>query len=1070
MRNAFNKDVFREIKGTLGRFLAIFAIVALGVSFFAGLSATGKDMKITGNSYFNAQNLMDLRVISTYGISKKDLEAIASSPGVKRAVPAYNIDAEVKNNTNRSCVLKVHSIDIKSNQNSLINKPVVKVGRLPQKANEAVAEIDFYSEMGYSIGDKVTLGSGKSINMRNSLKNVTFELVGAVESPYYISLQRGSGSIGDGRINYYMYIPEQNFLQEAYSEAFVTVAGAVGLTSFSEQYEADIDIVANALEEIGKQRAKKRLNEIRSGPYRELNSEREAVIRMLNDYEDQFADSEAQLAESRSGLEDSRKDMSIKKGEVTSGANEITSSESQLYAGLNEIDIAEAELLKQREDLIASVPDIDSQISDLMSQQKALLENEAMLYIVYRDDPDTLISSLTSIEEAKTRISSGLLELNGAKNEIDRGLYQVDSAKLQLDVQRFSLLRSLQTLINEKQSLTEAESEILKAYSTISDSENLLADNLSELVAARQQTLAELNGAISGIQEGLKHLKDMDEPEWFVLDRETNMGYSAFREDADKIDAIGKVFPLIFFLVAALVSLTTMTRLVEERRIEIGTLKSLGYGNLKIISKYIIYALTPTLTGGLIGGYVGMKLYPKLIIDAYKMFYVTPKPETPLDYGYWALGVIIAVACTVGASLFSCLNELRETPSELMRPKAPKSGRRTFLEYLSFIWSFLTFIQKVTIRNLIRYKKRFWMTVVGIAGCTALLVTGFGLRDSISDIMGIQYTDIFKYDMATTFTDSAKQNDIKKIQDDIAKSPYAKSSLLVRSKILDAGVEKIKTVSAMLIVPEDAQNMDDFILLRDRVSKVAVPVEKNSVVITEKMAKLLELEIGDSFFIKDGDDMRAEVICGGITEHYVSHYIYMDKELYSELFRETPEYNSVYTILKNPESGEKNELAREVLEKKSVTSVWFTSSMIESFANVVDGLNFVVFVLIFSAGALALVVLLNLTSINISERIRELATIEVLGFYDNEMSAYVYRENAVLTAIGAIAGIGLGIAMHLYIILTAETEITMFGRQIKPMSFIYSVLLTVFFSVFVNLLTARRLKRINMVEALKSIE
>jgi putative ABC transport system permease protein len=562
----------------------------------------------------------------------------------------------------------------------------------------------------------------------------------------------------------------------------------------------------------------------------------------------------------------------------------------------------------------------------------------------------------------------------------------------------------------------------------------------------------------------------MDEPEWYVLDRETNMGYSSFGEDADKIDAIGKVFPLIFFLVASLVSLTTMTRLVEERRIEIGTLKSLGYGNLKIMSKYVIYALAPTLTGGLIGGYVGMKLYPSLIIDAYKMFYVTPKAQTPLDYGYWALGIIIAVACTVGASLFSCSNELRETPSELMRPKAPKTGRRTFLEYLSVIWNFFTFIQKVTIRNIVRYKKRFWMTVVGIAGCTALLMTGFGIRDSISEIMGIQYTDIYRYDMATTFADSVKQNDVKKVRDDIAKSPYAKSNMRVRSKMLDAGVEGIKTIPATLIVPEDTQNMGDFISLRDRVTKAGVPVEKNSVVVTEKMAKLLKLDIGDSFFIKDGDDMRAEVACGGITEHYLQHYIYMDKDLYSELFKETPEYNSIFTILKNPGSDEKIELAREVLEKKSVNSVWFTSTMIESFTSVVDGLNFVVFVLIFSAGALALVVLLNLTSINISERIRELATIEVLGFYDSETSAYVYRENAVLTAFGAIAGIGLGLALHLYIILTAETEVMMFGRQIKPISYVYSVLLTVLFSVLVNMLTARRLRKINMVEALKSIE
>ena len=1162
MRNAFYKDLLREVKGTFGRFLAIFTIVVLGVSFFAGLGVTGNNMKQTADKYFVNQSLMDLRVVCTYGLNKKDVEAIGAAPGVVTVYPAYNLDAEAIAGSGYSSVVKVHSISSgDSEPGGPINKPVLKSGRLPQKPNEAVAEPSMFSEMGFKIGDKVTLSGGsKNSNIRNRLKNTSYELVGIVESPYYISLQRGTGSIGDGRIDYFMYIPDDNFLQDVYSEAFVSVSNKEGVSSFSEAYEVMIDSVVDALEEIGKVRSRERLSEMKAGPYAELLAAEVETERMLRDTEAQFAESETQLADARLTLDESRRDLDVNRLETTSGFFSIAEAESQVFFGLGELNKAEEELTKQGNELTESAPEIERQINALISNRKELQERQVLVNIAYRDDPDILRLSIALIEESLSRIQSALSELYAARAELDRGVSEVESAKIELDIQRSSLYDNLRVIQSEKAELVDAESEIIGAYSELANRQYLLDSNSLELEMSRQSSIAELNGALLSIRTSLKSLDDISEPEWFVLDRDTNAGYSSFSEDSDKIDAIGRIFPLIFFLVAALVSLTTMTRLVDERRVEIGTLKALGYGNIKVMSKYIFYAFAPTLTGGLFGGYAGMKVYPAIIIDAYNMLYSTPKAEPTADFGYWSIGILLAVFCTVGAAIFSCSNELKEMPSALLRPKAPASGRRTFLEKISIIWNNLTFIHKVTVRNIIRYKKRFWMTVTGIAGCSALLLTAFGLRDSVAGIMSVQYGDLFKYDLVTTFSDDIKQNEVKKVAELITSSPFSSASLRTYSKVLDAGVDGIRTLSVNLMVAEDMNRLSDIITFRFKndlpgartggasltvgsspsltgsdnprandgsrlvgdnnpgtgsgaslVGGGAGPLltgsgasltgggasltgggaspiltgndnpyadndtdsfhfEKDSVIITEKLSTLLDLDVGDYFFIKDGDSTRVEARVGAITEHYLGHYIYMDKELYRDLFREAPEYNTIYTVLKNPESDDKIEMAMELLSKKSVNSVWFTSSAVESFQHVVDGLNFVILVLTFSAGALALVVLLNLTSINISERIRELATIEVLGFYDRETASYVYRENAVLTSVGIIVGLALGKLLHLYVILTVETEIMMFSRRIEPLSYLYSALLTVFFSICVNLLTGRRLRRINMVEALKSIE
>ncbi|MDR3120059.1 MAG: ABC transporter permease, partial [Clostridiales bacterium] len=592
--------------------------------------------------------------------------------------------------------------------------------------------------------------------------------------------------------------------------------------------------------------------------------------------------------------------------------------------------------------------------------------------------------------------------------------------------------------------------------------------------------------ARSQILASRKALNALDKPQWYILDRDANPGYAGFSEDSDKIEAIGRVFPAIFFIVAALVSLTTMTRLVEERRIEIGTLKSLGYGNLAIMSKYILYAAAPTVLGGLAGGYFGMQFFPVIIISAYSMLYAVPYPVTPLHIPFWMTGIVIGALSTLIATIAACENELRASPSTLMRPKSPKLGKRILLERIPLLWRSLSFIQKVTVRNIFRYKKRFFMTIVGVAGCTALLMTGFGLRDSVTAMLDLQFVEINRYDLTTTMTDTAKASDLNAVVSLLAGDDFVRGNMPCRRMTYDAGSEQPgmnarAPVSVTLVVPQDAETFHEYIVLRDRTTHAQLPFGASvaapggsggmeGAVITEKLASLLGLVPGDSFFITDEDGVRIDILVSGITENYYAHYVYMTAALYTQLLGQAPEYNCVYTFLSETTLDDRIQLAGKVLNRKGVNAIYYTSAISETFQEVITNLNFVVLVLILSAAALAFVVLLNLTSINISERIRELATIEVLGFYDREVSAYVYRENIALTVIGAGIGLLLGVALHLYVVVSTETELMMFGRKIRPESFVYSVLLTLIFSICVNILTGKRLRSINMVEARKSVE
>ncbi len=567
-------------------------------------------------------------------------------------------------------------------------------------------------------------------------------------------------------------------------------------------------------------------------------------------------------------------------------------------------------------------------------------------------------------------------------------------------------------------------------------------------------------------------------PEWYVLDRNQNTGYASYSQDSERIANIGKVFPFVFFVIAALISLTSMTRMVEEQRVQIGTLKALGYTKGKIALKYILYAVLATLIGGIIGMLIGFRILPEIIYNMYAMMYSMKDVVLEFNTGIAITGLGLALICTVGATIIACYKELNLQPASLMRPKSPKAGKRVLLERISWLWSKLKFTQKVTIRNVFRYKKRVSMTIIGILGCTALMVAGFGLRESVSNMIPSQYGEVFLYDMSITLKNEQTSDEIQKYIDEVCniktndKNNDVTDAMAFNMQAVEI-LNKETKQDVQLIVPEKTDVLSDYIVLENRVSKEKYSLSDNGVVITEKLAKLLGIKQGEKITIKNSNDKQAEVEVKGITRNYLMHYMYISPEYYESIFGEKVKYNTILlkeqSEVKKSEESE-NKLGKKILENSNISKVTFMSQTKSIFDEVMDNMTFVVWILIISAGLLAFVVLYNLANVNISERIRELATIKVLGFYDKEVYDYVGRETTILTIIGILLGLIAGYFLEMFILKTCELDILMFDTRISIWSYVYSASLTILFTLIVSVVTYFALKKIDMIESLKSVE
>lgn len=1073
-KNAFIKDIFRDIKKSKGRFISIFAIIALGVAFFSGIKIAPIDMKKTADKYYDDYNFMDLTLYSTLGFTNEDIEEISKVNGVLDTFPTYSLDAIIKTDTSEN-VLKVMGLPLESEIN--VNKYKLIEGRLPKKSNECVVEAGKLEKLNLSVGSKITLSSGSDESLSDKLENIEYEVVAKVRTPYYLSYEKGTSDIGSGKITSFIVIPQENFKLPAYTEVYITLDDAKKLNSYSDEYFKVIDKVKNPLEDIGYKRADLRYSEILDEANKKISENKLKLEDEKNKGQKELDDAKAKLDKSEKELKDGESELIKKETEFNQS---ISKAENELYLAQYKIDEGKAALESAKKTFETEKVKAEEQL-DIARSTLSNLENTKINLDNRILEIETALKTPNLPESEKTRLNIQLESLIMGRNELINGIEyisnEIKSGEEKLKLAQNEIISKEEELINgekklkeKKQQFEESKSDSLKQFENgkleIENGKKNLEKGKLEYEEGKNKFAREIASAEAKIEKAENDVKIIDEPSWYILDRNSNYSYVDYKNNSDSIDKLARIFPVFFFLVAALVCLTTMTRMVDEQRINIGTLKALGYSKYQIVSKYIIYAFSASLLGSILGLAIGLTVFPIVIFDAYGIMYTLPKVELEFNILISVSITLISVLVTTSSSFLACYKELLETPSTLMRPKAPKNGKRILLERIDFIWRKLSFIGKVTIRNIFRYKKRFFMTVFGIAGCTALIVTGFGIKDSIKTIVNKQFGDIFKYTLTINIDKNASTLEKDDFYTYINSLPQVDKSLMIlleNAKLSTKSGEK----DLNIIVPESLGTLDDFINLKNRNSKEKITLTNDGIILSEKAAKQAKVKVGDEVKIKiNNKDISLKV--SGISENYTFNYAYMSQSYYKNIFDVDIKYNSILTNTKNIE--DEDSFSKMIMENSIVRGVSFNTNIKNNFDNTIKSLNYVVLVLIVSAGALAFVVLYNLTNVNISERIREIATIKVLGFYDNEVSAYIYRENIMLTLIGILFGEFLGIFLHKFIMATVEIDAMMFGRSINLLSFIISAVLTLIFSILVNIVMYYKLKKVQMVESLKSVD
>ena len=1115
---ATRKDFYMEIRKSLGRFLSILFIVALGVAFFSGIRASEPSMRITGDRYFDQEELMDIQALSTFGITDDDIDAIEAVEGVERVEGAYSADMLCETKKKQYVF---HVMSLPENMNHV----TVSEGRLPKKIGECLVDDD----MGYKVGDTITLKSGTDDPISDTLKQEKYKVVGIGNSPCYISFGRGSTTIGSGSVSGFLFVPAKTFALDVFTEAYVQVEGAENLIAYTEEYDKKIETVLDRIEEITGERGRIRKQEIVDDAQAEIDDAKaeleEGKLKAqeeLDDAKAQIDDGEAKLTEAKQQIADGKSQISSAKTTLNSKDDELTEAKTQYSSGLKkwqegteayEAGLAQFEAAKPEalEEIAKGEAGLEAYRKQLDEAKKGaqgkLKELEGQLAYIMSLEPgpededyeelhqkweEQYGASIEQLETGISEVNGGLKALETQEQDYQSKLTALNNSKAELAAKEQQLADTKAALDSSKQQLSDAysqiesgkgqlasgwaqidekEQELASGEAEIAESETTLEDAKVEYEEGKKEAEEEITDGEAKIADAEEELAEIEDPKWYVYDRSNLPEHDGYGENADRMRAIGKVFPVIFFLVAALISLTSMTRMVEEQRTQIGTMKAIGYSKWAIVSKYLSYALLATAGGSIIGVLIGEKVLPFIIIYAYGIMYQhIPEILVPYDWAYAIEASIAAVACTMFATVFSCYRELGEQPAALMRPPAPKIGKRVLLEYVGVIWKRLNFTWKSTIRNLMRYKKRFFMTIFGIGGCMALMLVGYGIRDSVFEIADIQYTEIQTYDGNLILKENLSEDEHQELTDsleqnqDIARfmDAYMKNLVLTKD-----GHER-ETYVMVLGQPKDSEK---YVHFHDRKTKEAYELSDDGAIISEKTAKLLNAKVGDTISIKDENEGNKEIVIQNICENYMGHYLYMTPKYYEKVYGERPEYNTVlfsvqdsYTRQQMEEAGEK------ILERDEVLSLSYMKDIEKRLNDMLKSLNLVIIVLIVSAGMLAFVVLYNLNTINIAERKRELATLRVLGFYNPEVAAYVYRENILLTLIGTIVGAGLGKILHLFIIETVEVPAAMFGRIINLPSYIYSFLFTILFSMIVNGVMYFKLRKIDMVESLKSIE
>ena len=1198
-KNRLTTDALREVKNTFNRYVSILVLAALAVAFLSGLRSAAPDMQYTADNYYDRTHLMDGYVLSTLGITDGDLDALAGAAGIEEVEGCRDLDA-----TAIDRIVNVRSLPEK------LNLLEVEEGRLPQAPDECVTEHLLLVKLGLEVGD--TLELTLTEDNGDDLERTAYTIVGVVNSPLYVALDRGSSSLGNGSVDAFVYVPGENFTFEHYTCAYFTGQGLAALDSYGDEYEDKIDALVDSLDGLADQRAQLRHDTLVGDAQEELDDAR-------REFEDAKADAERELADAWQELQDARKELDdgwvdYHDGEDTleretadaqrklndaladlrQGEADLADGRQKYEDGLAEYEdgkqkyedgwaeyqdgLAEYEDGKQKyEDALKEFEDgkkkyedglaeyrrgesslanaaaqYNSGLKEYQDSKKALDAQKVQLDAVWKAYNDTLDQMVeggmsqeaaeaaladwkaeldknqalldggyAQLEAGKTQLDAGAAQLSGAsaqleeaKKELDAAKAELDEGQKELDDAKAELDEAEQKLADAKKELDDAKAELDDGWVELEDARAELEqgeidlqdgwgsynDGVAELRRARadgqrelDDALQELNDGEAEYADGLKEyedgkkeadeeiadaqrklddaqdeLDDVEECEWYVLSRFTNAGIVGYSQDSDRVSNLANVFPVIFFLVAALACLTTMTRMVEEQRTQIGSLKALGFSRLAIAKKYIGYAFSASLVGGILGLFLGCTLIPLVIANAFNIMYAIPALEFKPQVGLYVWAVLAAVACTTGAALWACLSTLIDTPANLMRPRAPKAGRRVLLERIGFIWKRLTFTWKVTMRNLFRYQRRFWMTVIGIGGCTALIVTGFGLHESIFSILNEQFDHVFLYDATVGLDKDARTYELAEVEQYLNDSPWVEDYLLTSETMLEASSDG-PAQDVYLFAVDDLERFNQFIQLGHRLDDGSVTLPDDGVVITEKLSELLDVSVGDTITL-DGD-RRVDAVISDIAENYVSHYVYVSEACYRALFGEEPEQDVMLLRYAGGAGEEESDMvSNHLMAMDGVDSYSYIATLRDNFTDSMEAIDYAVVIIITAAAALAFVVLYNLTNINITERVRELATLKVLGFFDREVTAYVYRENLFLTLFGIILGLVMGRFLHAWMVLTVEVELVMFGRTAPPYAYILAAALTVVFSVAVNIAAHFKLKKVDMVESLKTVE
>lgn len=1102
------------MKQSLGRFGAILAIVALGVAFYAGLTVTKSAMVETTEHYLDEHNFYDYRLLSTSGFRQEEVAFLQAKESVERVEGAVAFDIIYQKEDGSDAVLKAHSIPEEINRLELIK------GRMPEKANECVVDSNLFAEA--AIGKTLTLSEHNTEEDLDYFEYREYQIVGIVQSPLYIQFERGNTSLGSGTISGFVYIPYEGFHVDFYSEIYVKFTDDFPL--YSEEYQDFLKQKETVWEAYAEEAAHLSYEGIQGEAASQLadakaelekeKAETEAeladVAEQLSDAKRQLSDGEAQLLDAKEELQKAKATLVKKEDELAAAETEIAQQEKELEAGeaaleagktewnLNQdrLDSSRLELLLAQAQLTQQKAELQSKESDVLMAETTLATAEAALNVVKElygeessefaeqekklaDAKAELTAGKTALAEGKAAIAGyekqlndGLTQWNEGQNQLDAAWKEIEANEKQLKDGKLALENAELRIKDGKNQLEEGKIEIEKNEQLLWEKEQEFSDAKEEYEAGLKEYedgLAEfhtkLAEAEAEIADAEQTLADRKEPECYLLGRDTNVGYVCFENDSSIIEGIAKVFPIFFFAVAALVCITTMNRMVEEQRTQIGVLKALGYSEAVIMTKYMFYSGSAALIGCIIGYFGGTWLFPNVIWYAYGIMYSVDKLMYVFDGKLASISLLVSLLCSAGATWMSCRVELSQVAAQIMRPKTPKAGKRVFLEYLPFVWKRLGFLKKVSVRNIFRYKKRLFMMVMGISGCTALLVTGFGVKDSIANVVKQQYDEIQIYDISVMLSEAFSQSDAALIEREagVSKEAYVPVYETNYELVSEQGRKALT-----LIVFEEDTDMTPFLSLHTKENEsISFPGE-GEVVLTDQLAENYGVEIGDTIMLQNDAMQTITARVSGISRNFISNYAYMNESTYNRQVEQKAEYKNVYVNL--PEDGELHRISAALMQDDNVTSVSVNEDMKQRLGSMMESLDLIIVVIILCAGGLAFIVLYNLTNINITERVREIATIKVLGFTKGETASYVFRENVVLAGMGTAVGLLLGHYLHLFVMNEVKIDLVAFDIHVRPISYLYSALLTFAFALFVNQFMSGKLERISMTESLKSVD